>query len=136
MGYGYVLLYSGHEKKAVEWLEAALRLDPNMLATDLASLGQAYYLSGRYGEAVATAHEALRRHPDHTVAYSILAAAYAQLGRAEMAARAAQDVLRTRPFFTIGWFTSSFADPDDAAHVADGLRKAGLDIPDEPVAAD
>ncbi len=135
-GYGYVLLYSGHEQKAVEWLEAALLLDPNMVASDLASLAQAYYLSGRYGEAVATAHEALRRHPDHTVAYSILAAAYAQLGRAEMAARAAQDVLRTRPFFTIAWYTAAFADPDDAAHVADGLRKAGLDAAGAPPADD
>ncbi len=93
-------------------------------------------MSGRYGEAVATAHEILRRRPNQYFAYVILAAAYGQLGRSELAARAAQDVLRTRPFFTIGWYTSAFADPDDAAHMADGLRKAGLDVPGDPAAAD
>jgi tetratricopeptide (TPR) repeat protein len=127
--YGYVHLWSGREEKAIEWYEAALRLDPNMEAGSMADLGVAYYLSGRYDDAVATALETGKRSPDHYMAPIILAAAYAQLDRPAEAAGAAEDVRRVRPFFTIDWMVSSFSDPEDAAHMADGLTKAGLSTP-------
>jgi Tfp pilus assembly protein PilF len=126
--YGIILLWSGHERGAIEWFEAALRLDPNMRAHRMNDLGLAYYLDGRYEDAVVTAQKSLSEGPNYYFGQAIMAAAQAQLGRADKAADAAQQVLQTKPFFTIEWFTAAFPDPDDTAHMADGLKKAGFPL--------
>ena len=107
-----------------------------MEAGYLGELGLAYYLDGRYEDALARTRESLRREPTVFYAAIVSAAALGQLGRTEAAAAAARDVRRLRPFFTIAWFTAALTDPIDAAHMADGLRRAGLDVPHEPAADD
>ena len=123
--YAANLVWSGHEQKAIEWFEAALRLDPKMGADYLGDLGLAHYLDGRYEDALATTRESLRREPAVFFAAIVSAAALGQLGRTEAAA-AARDVFPVRSFFTIEWFTAALSDPIDAAHIAEGLEKAGL----------
>ena len=95
-------------------------------------LGLAYYLDGRYEDALARARESLSRESDIFWAPVVSAAALGQLGRMEEAAAAARDVYRVRPFFTIEWFAAALGDPVDAAHMAEGLRKAGLSQSDKP----
>ena len=124
--YGTVMVFAGHEQKAIEWFEAALRLDPNMDVTKMAELAIAYYLSGRYEDAITAANRVVREAPTLFLGYIVLAAAHAEAGRIDQAVKAAQTLLRLRPFFTIDWATSVYRDPDDAAHLARGLRKAGL----------
>ena len=124
--YGTVMLFAGHEQKAIEWFEAALRLDPNMDVTKMAELAIAYYLSGRYEDAITAANRSVREAPELFLGYVVLAAAHAEVGRIDQAVKAAQMLLRVRPFFTIDWVTTVYRDPDDAAHLARGLRKAGL----------
>ena len=128
--YGTVLLWSGEEDLAIDWFESALRLDPNAESRVLTDVAVAYYLAGRYEEALATAVEARKRVPAFWSAPVIQAAAYAQLGRDEAAHEAAADTRLVRPFFSIDWYQSQFSDPEDAAHIGDGLRKAGL--PESP----
>ena len=55
-----------------------------------------------------------------------LAAAQAQLGNGTEAIEAAKKLLRVRPFFTVDSFVATMVDPDEAAHMAEGLLKAGL----------
>ena len=124
--YGSVMLFAGHEQKAIEWLEAALRLDPNMEVTVMADLAIAYYLSDRYKDAIATANRSVREAPELYLPYVVLAAAHAEVGQIDQAAKAVQMLRRLRPFFTIDWVTTPYRDSDDVAHLARGLRKAGL----------
>jgi adenylate cyclase len=58
-----------------------------------------------------------------------LAASLAQLGRLDEARAEAAEVLRIDPTFTINGTQrrfSLFKRPEDAEHIFDGLRKAGL----------
>ncbi len=71
--------------------------------------------------------------PGHWVMHAMRAAAYGQLGQAEAAAAAARDLLNVRPDFTAvappgmgRWWKPEFVE-----HMAEGWRKAGLDIPAE-----
>ena len=68
-----------------------------------------------------------------------LAVAYGQLGREEEARAAVTRLLELYPGFAAKarndlrkWYYSE----DLVEHFIDGLRKAGLDIPNEPAAAD
>jgi hypothetical protein len=56
----------------------------------------------------------------------MLAAVYAESGRADDAARAVADVRKLDPFFKIGSFGSLFRNPDHQAKIVSALRKAGL----------
>ena len=123
---GSVLLYSGQKDKAIYWLESALRLNPHISFGYLMVLGQAYYLSGRYEDAITILNKGLAENPNY-VGYDImLAAAYAEAGRFEAAKRTARDVLRIDPFFEVGSYGTVFRNPEDRSRIIDGLRKAGL----------
>ena len=123
---GSVLLYSGQKDKAIYWLESALRLNPHLSFGYPMVLGQAYYLSGRYEDAITILNKGLAENPNY-VGYDImLAAAYAEAGRFEAAKRAARDVLRIDPFFEVGSYGTVFRNPEDRSRIIDGLRKAGL----------
>ncbi len=124
--YGRAMMYIGDEKKAIEWFEAARKLDPNWEPGRLAELALAYYLAGRYADAIDPSAEALERQHDYFISHIVQAAAYAQLEMKAETSRAVEEVLRVRPFFTISWFVSQFRDAEDAAHLAEGLGKAGL----------
>ena len=59
----------------------------------------------------------------------VLAATLAQLGQLDEARAEAAEVLRIHPKFTIDGMqrtTGLFKRPEDAEHMCDGLRKAGL----------
>jgi len=92
------------------------------------SLGLAYYLQGRDGDAARVLEHGLSRISNPLWrAYSFigLAAAYAQLDRMEDAARAESEALKLLPFFDVETFLAQFAHAD-RERLAAGLRKAGL----------
>ena len=66
------------------------------------------------------------RDPDYAGYHIVLAAAYAQTGRAAEAAREAETVRRLDPFFEAAAFGSAFSNPQDRSQLVDGLVKAGL----------
>lgn len=123
---GGALTYGGKPAEAVTAFELAMRLNPNMGAGRFNPAGWAYYMAGRYEDAVRVQEAALRKTPDDFFVYAGLAAAYAQLGRTADAARAAKDTLRTWPFFDVQTFSEQFRGSTNQAIVAEGLRKAGL----------
>jgi len=100
--YAKALTYVGEPTKAIEVLEANLRLDPfQPLSSSIAWLGMANYMLKRYGEAVRLAQECVRRLPNMQWPHLWLAAAYAQSGELEEAGADAAEVLRINPGFTI-----------------------------------
>jgi adenylate cyclase len=124
----FVLLVIGEPAKAVQRLEAQMRLDPFYLARVPSLLGFAYYLLGRYADALVHLQTAAPRAPDHGHCHRYLAATYAQLGQLDKAREEAAEVLRIDPWFTIGQaiFAKICKRPEDGEHFNDGLRKAGI----------
>jgi adenylate cyclase len=123
---GQVMLYTGRAEEAIQEFETALRINPRMDVDHLYDLGLAYYLKGSYEDSIATLEKAVDLNPDHPFVHAALAAAYAQAGHLEDAARAAANVRRVHPFFEIASYGSRFRDLEDRENIAEGLSKAGL----------
>jgi adenylate cyclase len=127
--YAACLNLAGEPAKALEALEAGIRLDPfSWITTAFCQMGLANYLLKRYGEAVRLCGEGASRRPNMQTPHLFLAAAYAQLGQLEEAKAEAAQVLRINPGFTIERHKRVWVhrDPKDLEHRLDGLRKAGL----------
>jgi TolB-like protein/tetratricopeptide (TPR) repeat protein len=126
---GWVLLLAGRPGEAIDVLEQAVRFDPSPLPTTFNTLGTAYYLQGRYDDAIVTLEGAVGRHPHHVPLHIALAAAYAAAGRADDARRAAGEVRRFNPFFEVDLYGELFRDPTARERLRNDLRKAGFSDP-------
>ena len=128
--FAQVLTYSGEPARAIELLEANIRLDPlqPQVYAFTAVMGNANYSLKHYGEAVRSLRECASRLPNLQRSHVWLASACAQSGQLEEARKEAAAVLRINPSFTIeSWKRLAvYRDPKDAEHRLDGLRKAGL----------
>jgi TolB-like protein/DNA-binding winged helix-turn-helix (wHTH) protein len=129
-GRGNILVWLGQTDAAIETLELAQRIDPELNAIDRFALSLAYYLKRRYDAAIELAERNLRKTVGANFTRIVLAAAYAQLDRAEDAARVVSTIHRTEPTFDPQRFGSKFLNPADLEHLRDGLRKAGLYPPE------
>jgi TolB-like protein/class 3 adenylate cyclase len=123
---GGVLMWTGHIAESIAASETARRFDPRPNSEGVFNLAFAYYLAGRYADALALAEAELRRMPDLFFLHAIRAAAAAQLGNTEEARRAADDVRRLDPFFKVEQFGTRLVNPEHRAKAQEGLRKAGL----------
>ena len=125
-GRGNILLWLGQTDAAIEALELARRIDPELNVVDRNALSLAYYLKGRYAQAIEEAELNLRRTEGANFTRVVLAASYAQESRAKDVARVVAAVHRLDPAFDPQEFGSKFLSPSDLGHLRDGLRKAGL----------
>jgi len=127
--FAQVLMYAGEPARAIEALEANMRLDPfQPLIGSTGWMGRANYMLKRYGEAVRLLRECVSRLPHLQWPHLHLAAAYAQAGQLEEARAEAAGVLRINPGFTIEKYKRFvvYKNPEDVEHLIDGLHKAGL----------
>jgi adenylate cyclase len=125
-GRGNILMWSGQTDAAIEMLELAQRIDPELNPFDRSALSLAYYLKQRYEAAVEQAELNLRRTEGANFSRIVLAAAVAQLDRTEEAAQAVVLIRRLDPTFDAQEFGTKFLSVDDLEHLREGLRKAGL----------
>ena len=125
-----VLVRAGRPAEGLEFIETAMRLDPQ---TDyLYRLGEAQFHLERYDEASATLLRAAKRNPGVALNFFLLAAAYGQLGRDEEAESAIETFNKMRAkagehlmsLADIGGWRFKFS--ADRERLRDGLRKAGL----------
>jgi TolB-like protein/Flp pilus assembly protein TadD len=123
---GYALMWTGDAEGAIAAVERAKIFDPSLQWDSLMPLGFAYYLAGRYEDAIATLEPIAGSGSDFGL-YAFLAAAYAQLGRTDEAQKAATEVKRLWPFFRISRFTEQWRDERTRKLIATGLAKAGLE---------
>ena len=127
-GRGNVLMWLGQTDAAIEALELAQRIDPELNAIDRFALSLAYYLKRRYAAAIAQAEINMRKSEGAHFSRVVLAAAYAQQKRSEDAARVVSAIRLADPTFDPDAFGSKFLNPADLEHLRHGLRKAGLPV--------
>jgi adenylate cyclase len=123
---GALMSWWGNPEASVESLQLALRLDPNPAGWWLMSLAQSYYFLGRYEETIGFLDRDDERFAEDPTPHALLAAAYAELGRHEDAARAVDKLRRLSPFFNAEAYAAHFANPEHGRLLLEGLRKAGL----------
>jgi TolB-like protein/DNA-binding winged helix-turn-helix (wHTH) protein/cytochrome c-type biogenesis protein CcmH/NrfG len=126
-GRGNILMWSGDTDAAIETLELAQRIDPDLNVIDRNALSLAYYLKGRYDAAIEQAELNLRRTESANFSRIVLASAYAQANQSGNAARVVSAIHRLDPTFDPQDFGSKFLKPADLERLRDGFRKAGLD---------
>ncbi|MEX0590806.1 MAG: winged helix-turn-helix domain-containing protein [Xanthobacteraceae bacterium] len=125
-GRGNILMWLGQTDAAIEVLELAQRIDPNLNAIDRFALSLAYYLKRRYDAAIEQAELNLRTTAGANFSRIVLAAAYAQNNRAEDAARVVTVIRRIYPTFDPQQFGTKFLNSVDLEHLRDGFRKARI----------
>ena len=106
----------------------AMQLDPHAPAPYPFTLGVAFYMTGRYEEAIAALKRSLTRGPNFPPPYRFLAAIYSELGQMEEAQAVVRDVLRLRPRASLEVWRQRYPYKDQAAleRFIEGLRGAGL----------
>jgi tetratricopeptide (TPR) repeat protein len=124
--WGTVQSYSGDIAGGIGSLELALKLDPMLEPNYVFELAVAYYLARRHEDVLRIAERGLARHPDFAIVNAPAAAAAAQLGRKDEAARYAEALRRRLPFLDIDTLGSRFKDPAHPAYLKEGLKLAGL----------
>jgi TolB-like protein len=92
-----ILEHAGRPQEAFGLVEKAIRLDPQQQADYAVTLGEAYYLTEQYEEAITAFKRALMRYPNLLAAHALLAASYSELDREEEARAAMAEVLRLSP---------------------------------------
>jgi adenylate cyclase len=125
-GRGNILMWLGQTDAAIEALELAQRIDPELNAIDRFALSLAYYSKRRYAAAIEQAEINIRKSEGAHFSRVVLAAAYAQQKRPDDAARVVSDIRRADPTFDPQTFGSKLLNPADVEHLRDGFRKAGL----------
>lgn len=123
-----LLYYDGRPREGLERIVEAMRLNPLHPYNYNFHLGQAYFVLGRYPDAIQVFQEGLSSNPASERLHTWLAAAYAQSGRLDEAQWEAEQVLTLNPEFSRARMreTFPFGDPADLQHFLNGLRKAGL----------
>jgi adenylate cyclase len=89
-------------------------------------MGRAYFLAGRYEEAVARYKMAIKLNPDYRDAHVGLAATYAVLDRKEEACTEVSEILRIEPNFSIKKYEKYMFFQVGLEPEFEGLRKMGL----------
>jgi tetratricopeptide (TPR) repeat protein len=129
---GLLIAAAGEWDKGCEMVESAMRMNPNCPGYFYFARCWNTYRLGKYEETLeAVAHANL---PNAFHLSAIQAAALGQLGRREEAQKAIENVLALRPDFATAATReySKWLDDEFVGLVIDGLRKAGLDIPQPP----
>ena len=127
--FGVTLVRAGEPARAIQVIETHMRCDPFYSPWAPGALGLARYVLKEYSEALPPLREFASRAPDMKQGHVWLAADLAQLGQLDEARAEAAEVLRIDPKYTIDGTqrrSSLFKRPEDAEHLFDGLRKAGL----------
>ena len=117
---------SGRPEQAIAPIKRAIRSNPIAPSNYFASLGEAYLLTARYGEAIAACKKALERSPDNIIALVELTAAYSLSGRGDEARAQAREVLRVQPRFSVERFMKGGPLHKNPQSCIAALRKAGL----------
>ena len=125
---GRFLNYAGRPEEAIGFAEQARRFSPRTPIYYLPVLGQAYYLTGRYEEAITALKKVLALNPNQIDAHLGLAASYGEFGQEAEAQAEVAEARRISPNFSLEGSRQRlpYKDPATLERVLAALRKAGL----------
>lgn len=123
-----LLFFDGRAEEGLGLMQRAIALNPQHPFNYSFHLGQAYYMLGKYEEAVGALNRVLESNPAFERAHIWLAAALAEQGRSDEARWEIQQVLASNPDFSIATVKQAypFRRETDLWHLIDGLHKAGM----------
>jgi len=131
----HTMLFSGDFNGAIKMFHKAIRLSPYYPDWNLLNLGNAYYMSERYKEAIEAwkhYHMLLKRRGLSERRFIIghigLTACYIRLGHEDLAKKHLKEVFRLNPNFTLENMRrlNPYKDPNHLEHIMSALREAGL----------
>ena len=126
-----VLSLIGAHDEALDAAIRAIDLDPYSFVA-LRVRGHAYFMSAKYKQAATDFRASMALNPHFGGGHLWLASTYGWLGDEQRARAEAAEVLRVAPRFAEGLFRAPFPHADQM-RLIEGLRKAGLDVPDPPL---
>ena len=123
-----LLYYAGRPQEGLEKIKFAIRLNPHHPFNYPFHLGQAYFVLGRYAEAITAFQDGLKSNPSSERLQIWLAATYAQTGQLEDAKWQIEQVKLVNPDLSLERQKQAFpfTDPADLDRFLNGLRAAGL----------
>jgi len=125
---GSMLRYAHRPGEAAKVIERAIRLDPYHPPNYLEWLGDAYFLLDRPQDCIDRIERGIALEPDFVALHVAAVKCYGAIGDEEKARRAAAEILRISPGFTVTAFAAyvPFTDPGDLQRNVDMLRRAGV----------
>jgi adenylate cyclase len=123
-----LLYYAGRPEEGLQRMKQAIKLNPHHPYNYPFHLGQAYFVLGRYDEAIDAFKQGLATNPASERLRIWLASALAQSGNIEDAKWEMEEVMLANPDFKLDKLKRvfPFSDPADLEHFMEGLNKAGL----------
>jgi tetratricopeptide (TPR) repeat protein len=124
--FGGAHVLAGNSRRAIDVLEAYMRLDPFHAPVGL--LGLAHYMLKQYSQALPILRDCVSRAPRLRPVRTWLAATYARLGQLGEARAESAEVLRIQPNFTIAGSArriAVFKSAKDGKHFLMGCAKRG-----------
>jgi len=126
---GIILVFAGESAKAVEAVEVARRLDPDMSPRNTVEAGFAYFMDRQPQKAVELLEQARASMPDNYQVIEYLSVAYAKAGRIEEARMAMDSHSEAFPFTGHAYhriYYDYFADERDLDYYVSALQEAGM----------
>ena len=125
---GMVLNFLGRPDEGLREVELAIRHNPHHPDWYLIGIGRAYYMLGRYQEAIPHIERLVAATPELAIGRLLLVAVYAASGRLDAARAEVSAYLKINPGLTIGQvgMMVPFQKEEDLERYCDLLRQAGL----------
>ncbi|MBW1815753.1 MAG: tetratricopeptide repeat protein [Deltaproteobacteria bacterium] len=138
--YGYLLREVGRYRESIEFLERAVRLNPMTPNLYFSTLAGAYQGLGNNDRAMQLYEKVVKRNPNHFPAWVRLTLIYMEIGEDDKAHKAAKEVLRLNPKFSVENYIKATPPKDQAFlnRMKESLIEAGLPrtpplpLPDKP----
>ncbi len=128
---GMILHYGGDSARALQHLEVSQRLDPHQLDLRLHNQALCHFMLGDLEAAAGLLRERIERAPQTDISRALLASTYGHLGRAEEARAVWADLRRVNPDYSLEQRGAilPYRRAADFARIAEGVRKAGIELP-------
>jgi adenylate cyclase len=124
----FILIYSDETELAAKLIKRAIRLNPIPPPHFYFWLAATYRIDRQYEKAIEYLKKAISGNPDLLTPHLYLAACYSALNRTEEAYRAAEEVLRIEPKFSLDYHKNilPYKNRENLNEYIDALRRAGL----------
>ena len=125
---GNTLRFSGRPEEALKLTKKAIRLNPIPPTYFISFLAHAYRDCGQSEDAIKAYEEAVQQDPDYLIIRIGQTICYSLFGPKKEARKAAKEVLRIDPNFSVEWYEliAPFKNKSDLDRGISALRKAGL----------